>query len=194
MFLAELSDGHYWVNDPGLLFDKPTKLIGDERNPANVVVEMSGSVQWKSAYGWIEGVSFRRPKISTGEPPSYPMLEVTGDGKVDLFHCVFDNEGSTGSVVMLSGSGQKGKWREAVIRNGGSCGIEMQGEIEFQLTEVCVGCQNLKQTSCCAVSKRCSLFNHSVPSVATKVTVCSAKTKLSLVLLSVKWLRMEDTP
>jgi hypothetical protein len=124
------------VSDPGLLFDRPVQLIGDEKNPANVVVEMSGAVQWTAKGGWIEGVTFRRPKISTGEPPAYPMMEVVGEGKVDLFHCVFDNDGSTGSVVTLSGTGLKGKWRDAIIRNGGSCGIEMQGEIKFELTEV----------------------------------------------------------
>jgi hypothetical protein len=95
----ELGDGHYWVNDPGMIIDKPLRLVGDENNPANVVIEMSGSVQWTGKGGWIEGITFRRPKMSSGkELPSFPMMEVRDSGKLDVIHSVFDNDGSTGPV------------------------------------------------------------------------------------------------
>jgi hypothetical protein len=136
---AELADGHYWVNEPGLSFDKPLKLVGDENNAANVVIEMSGSLEWKAKGGWIEGVTFRRPKMSTGVPISLPMLNMTGEAKMDMINCVFDNDGSTGSVVTISGSGSKGCWNDIIVRNGGSNGIEMEGEVTLEL----------KKVSCC---------------------------------------------
>ena len=116
----ELADGHYWVDSPGLLIDKPIKLVGDENNAANVVIEMSGSVEWKARRGWIEGITFRRPKISTGLPVSLPMLKMTDEANVDMFRCVFDNDSSSGPVTTLSGTGSKGRWTDVVVRNGGS--------------------------------------------------------------------------
>jgi hypothetical protein len=129
----ELSDGHYYVNDPVLLVEKPIKLVGDENNPANVVVEMSGSVQWSANGGWIEGITFRRPKILSGAVPSFPMVEIIRDGKIDVIQSVFDNAGSTGNAVVLSGSGNKGKWDGVSIRNGGSAGVFLMGDIRFKL-------------------------------------------------------------
>lgn len=111
-------------------------MVGDENNAANVVVEMSGSVQWAAKGGWIEGITFRRPKISSGKDlPSFPMVQLRECGKIDIIHSVFDNDGSTGPVGHLSGSGNKGTWREVVFRNGGSSGIYIDGgdrvEVEF---------------------------------------------------------------
>ena len=135
-YLSELSDGHYWVQGDGLVIDKPLKLVGDEHNPANVVVEMSGSIKWSGKGGWIEGITFRRPKISTGEMPSSVMLEIENLGKVDIVHSVFDNDGSTGCVVKATGSGSKGHWDDVVIRNGGSDGVRMEGQINLRLKKV----------------------------------------------------------
>jgi superfamily II DNA/RNA helicase len=132
----ELSDGHYWVTEPGLLFDKPVKVIGDDNNASNVVIEMSGTLEWAAKGGWMEGVTFRRPKISTGAPVSYSILKMTGKAKIDIFHCVFDNGGSTGSTIALSGSGAKGSWNDIVVRNGGTNGIEIEGELSLDLRKV----------------------------------------------------------
>lgn len=131
-----MADGHYWVQGNGLVFDKPLKLIGDEHNPANVVIEMTGSVKWTGKGGWIEGITFRRPKISSGEIPSSVMLDIGGAGKVDVVHSVFDNDGSSGAVVVASGSGPKGHWHDVVVRNGGSSGIQLEGEVSLSLTKV----------------------------------------------------------
>ena len=133
MSSTELSDGHYWVNDPGLIIDKPVKLVGDEHNPSNVVIEMSGSVQWLAKGGWIEGITFRRPKIFSGTTPSCPMLEVKDVGRIDMIQSVFDNDGSTGSTVVLSGTGKKGKWDGVTVRNGGLTGISMSGDISLEI-------------------------------------------------------------
>ncbi len=134
--ITELGDGHYWVNDPGIVVDKPLRFVGDENNAANVVIEMSGSVQWTATGGWIEGITFRRPKMSSAKHlPTCPMLQLKDGGKIDIIHSVFDNDGSTGPVGHLSGTGNKGKWREVVFRNGGSVGIFIDGgdkvEVEF---------------------------------------------------------------
>ena len=70
--------------------------------------------------------------------PSSPMLEIKESGKVDMICNVFDNDGSTGPVVNLSGSGKKGKWQDVVFRNGGSVGIHIDGgkKVEVEL----IGC------------------------------------------------------
>jgi hypothetical protein len=121
--------------DNGLVIDKPLRLVGDENNPANVVVEMSGSVEWSGKGGWIEGITFRRPKMSSGLPPSVPMLGMRNDGKLDIVHSIFDNEGSTGPVVEVSGTGNKGQWHDVVFRNGGSNGISLDGDVLVEMTD-----------------------------------------------------------
>eukprot|EP00934_Nitzschia_sp_Nitz4_P002540 Nitzschia sp. Nitz4//scaffold91_size79674//8876//15610//NITZ4_005356-RA/size79674-processed-gene-0.29-mRNA-1//1//CDS//3329560067//2530//frame0 len=121
----ELSDGHYWVTDSGLLFDKPLKLIGDEHNPSNVVVELSGSITWSGRGGIIEGITLRRPKISTGVTVEYPVLQIMEAGRVDVVDSILDNDGSTGSVVLATGVGNKGQWKKVTIRNGGGHGVEL---------------------------------------------------------------------
>lgn len=125
----ELADGHFCVSDPGMIVDKRLKLIGDEENPSNVVIEMSGSIQWTASGGWIEGVTFRRPKLASGSRPTLPIISVVGAGKVDIVHSVFDNDGSTGPVSSLCGPAgtKKGTWKDVVIRNGGSAGIDLDG-------------------------------------------------------------------
>ena len=144
------------------MFDKPLKLIGDESNAANVVIEMSGYVDWKANGGWIEGITFRRPKISSGGPVSCEMLNMTGSAKMDMFHCVFDNDGSSGSVVTLSGSGSKGRWNDVVIRNGGSNGIDMEGKITVDIIDSSIKANKKNGISC---SK-----NAKVKLLQTKVT------------------------
>merc|ERR1712048_1373871 len=99
----ELADGHYWVNDPGILIDKPIRFVGDENNPTNVVIEISGSLQWSAKGGWVEGITFRRPKMTSGGKfVSLPILDVMESGKIDIICSVFDNDGSTGPVANIS--------------------------------------------------------------------------------------------
>lgn len=121
------------MSEQGLIVDKPLKFVGDENNPANVVVEMSGFIQWTGKGGWIEGITFRRPKIAGGLVPSTPMLQMEDNGKINVIKSVFDNEPSTGAVLVLSGSGSKGDWDGVTIRHGGSTGIRMSGQIQLTL-------------------------------------------------------------
>lgn len=112
--MIELGDGHYWVNDPGLDIKFPLKIVGDEHNPAHVVIELSGSVRWNAKGGFLEGVTFRRPKIAT---TSQAEVLVVGGGKLDMVHCVLDNEGSNSDVVSMRNG--KGHWFDIVMRGSG---------------------------------------------------------------------------
>jgi hypothetical protein len=114
-----LGDGHYFVNEPGLVIDKPIKFVGDENEPAHVVLEMSGELVWKSSGGWMEGITIRRPRISTGITPITEILRIEASARLDLFNCVFNNRGSMGNCVSISGGGAGGRWEKASI-NGGS--------------------------------------------------------------------------
>lgn len=133
---TELSDGHYWVSGQGLAIEKPLKFVGDENNPSNVVIEISGSLEWKAMGGRMEGITFCRPKISASSVAPSPILKVTGIGRVDLGNCVFENNMYEESVTKLSGTGSKGCWSGILIRNGGWHGIEMEGSISLLLKKV----------------------------------------------------------
>lgn len=135
-FAIELSDGHYWASEAGLIIEKPLRFVGDENNPSNVVVEISGSIKWTSKSGWMEGITWRRPKISSSEVAS-PILDVDGAGRLDIRNCVFDNGSLPGSVVQLAGNGAKGIWSGAHFKNGGSYGIEMEGNAHLSMKKVC---------------------------------------------------------
>jgi Right handed beta helix region len=99
---------------------------------------MSGSIQWTGKGGWIEGITFRRPKIVTGSIPNLPILEIKDRGKIDMIQCIFDNEPSTGPVVVVSGTGNKGHFDGVSIRNGKSGGVQMNGPIQLKLTNCMV--------------------------------------------------------
>jgi len=178
----ELGDGHYWVNDPGIIVDKPLRFVGDENNPANVVIEMSGSVQWTAKGGWIEGITFRRPKMSSGKTlPSFPMLEIGGAGRMDMIHSVFDNDGSTGPVVNISGSGKKGKWQGIVFRNGGSAGIHIDGgeNLEAEFIECTI--KGNRSDGLCATNKarfrctNCTVENNEGYGIRLATAGCQAE-------------------
>ena len=139
-FHQELGDGHYFINDPGLVINKPIKFVGDENEPAHVVLEMSGEIVWKSSGGWMEGVTIRRPRISTGVTPNTEILRIEAGGRLDMFHCVFDNRGSIGNCVSVSG-GAGVRWEKASI-NGGSRGksgllIEQNAKVELIDVSIC---------------------------------------------------------
>ena len=115
------------------MIDKPIKLVGDENNPANVVVEMDGSLQWSAKGGWIEGITFRRPKILSGASSTSSMVNIVGAGKIDVIQSAFDNAGSTGNAVIVSGTGNKGNWEGVTVRNGGQTGIFVTGNVRFKM-------------------------------------------------------------
>jgi superfamily II DNA/RNA helicase len=115
----ELGDGHYWLNED-LSVDIPLRLIGDESNPSNVIIEMSGTLKWRAKGGWFEGVTFRRPKISSGEPTTSELLLIEKEGRLDVVHSVFNNESCRGSVITVTESGSKGRWENVIVKSGGN--------------------------------------------------------------------------
>lgn len=132
-----MGDGHYFINDSGLVIDKPLRIVGDENDPAHVVLEMSGKIVWKSCGGWMEGITIRRPRISTGVTPNSEILRL--EGRVDMFHCVFDNRGSSGNCVSVR-SGGVGRWERASI-NGASRdkhGLLIEKDAKLELLDVSV--------------------------------------------------------
>jgi len=130
-----LGDGHYWEKD-GLVVKLPVRFVGDEQNPANVVVEMAGgTLSWNARGGWVEGVTFRRPRMASGETASSPLLALNSDGRLDIIQSVFDSQGNAGNVVDLRGSGIKGNW-DGVVVKGGDVGIVIAGQASLHLKKV----------------------------------------------------------
>lgn len=136
---VELGDGHYFVNDPGLLVNVPVKIVGDENEPSHVILEMSGEIVWKPVGGWMEGVTVRRPRIATGVTPSNQILRIDG-GRVNMYNCVFDNSGSVGNCISVSGNKAGGNWEKAVIRGGShnESGLFVENGARVELIDVSV--------------------------------------------------------
>lgn len=127
------------MNEPGLSISFPLKLVGDENNAANVVIEMGGTLSWYGKGGWIEGITFRRPKMSSGEGSSYEMLRVLDGGRLDAVHSVIDNKGSSSSsAVTVDGPGSKGHWFDVAVSGGREQGIKVDNAAKLELTEVCL--------------------------------------------------------
>jgi len=131
----ELGDGHYWLNDPYLFVNIPLRIIGDENDPSHVVVELSGTIVWKGQGGWMEGVTLRRPRISSNANALKHTLQIQNGGQFDMFNCVLNNEGSSASVALVSNANSKGKWKKVEIKGGGQQGggilVEDNGTIEM---------------------------------------------------------------
>ena len=139
---AELGDGHYFINDPGLVVDKPVKLVGDENEPSHVILELSGKIVWKSPAGWIEGVTIRRPRIAIESTPNNDMLRVESGGRLDMFHCLFDNHGSVGNCISVD-SHAGGQWEKVRITGGadGHSGLFVKKDAKLELVD-CNICDN----------------------------------------------------
>lgn len=113
----------------------PLRFIGDEDIPSNVIIEMSGTIVWRAGGGLFEGVTFRRPKMSSGERSSRELLRVERKGKLHMTQSVFDNEGSSGNVVTLFGPGNKGHWDNVSVQQG-AFGISLQNGARLELLKV----------------------------------------------------------
>lgn len=134
---TELGDGHYWVADPGLLINFPLKLIGDENNPSNVIIEMSGVVVWNGSTGWVEGITFRRPKISSGEGSTDDMFHIKNGARVGIIQSVIDNTGSSGaSAAVIDGKASQGRWQDVIVSGGNEQGIKLEAGAKLELKKV----------------------------------------------------------
>lgn len=128
----ELGDGHYFINDPGLVVNKPIKIVGDENEPSHVILELSGEIVWKSQGGWIEGITIRRPRIATGATPNNEILRVESGGRLDMFNCLLDNRGSIGNCVSCDSGG---RWEKISItgasRNNNGLFLKKNAKVEL---------------------------------------------------------------
>ena len=130
-----MGDGHYFINDPGLIVDKPVKIVGDEHEPAHVVVELSGEIRWKAS-GWMEGITVRRSKMATGAPSKSDILRILPNGHLDMFRCVLDNTGSVGNCISVS-SNASGQWERTLISgcSRDHSGLVVENNARVELTE-----------------------------------------------------------
>ncbi len=119
----ELGDGHYWLNDHNIVIDYPLRIIGDEKDPSHVVVEVSGTIQWKASSGYIEGVTFRKPRINSRVDEMPNMFEISGG----LFHR---------QCALVGNYGQKGIQVKTKCSDGN--GIVMKDFSRLSMTKVSV--------------------------------------------------------
>ena len=132
--VIEFGDGHYWQN-ADIVVHIPLKLVGDENNPSNVTIEMSGSLTWRASGGIIEGVTFRRPKLSSEKVLDRFMLVLEEGAKLRVMNSVLDNEGSLGNVATLYGPGNKGAWISVLIQHG-EVGMSLKNGAVVKLNQV----------------------------------------------------------
>eukprot|EP00804_Cyclotella_cryptica_P000370 CCRYP_008690-RB/>CCRYP_008690-RB protein AED:0.12 eAED:0.19 QI:0/0.90/0.83/1/0.90/0.91/12/164/2166 len=133
----ELGDGHYWINDPGLEINVPIRFLGDEDDPSHVILELSGEIVWKAKGGWMEGITVRRPKLVTGGTPANEVLRLDEGGRLDIWHCVFDNRGNIGNCVSVAGFEAGGNWERVSIHGGsdGCSGLLVGQSARLQLID-----------------------------------------------------------
>lgn len=115
----------------------PLRLIGDENDPAHVVIELSGSIEFSGTSGWIEGVTLRRPRIVSDTEKTGETIRVVNGGKFDMAHCVLDNEGYFGSVSLITNCSQC-RWEDVDVRGSSpeGCGIFIEDKSFAELVQV----------------------------------------------------------
>jgi len=128
---SELGDGHYWA-DEDIVIRHPLKLIGDDHNQSNVVVELSGSFKWKARSGYCEGITLRRPKLASQSAPHKSVLILSTKSKLNMCACTLDQNGTSADVAIAGGSGL---W-ERVILCGGRNGLVLVGSSRLTLESV----------------------------------------------------------
>mmetsp|Transcript_27958 Transcript_27958/g.42625 ORF Transcript_27958/g.42625 Transcript_27958/m.42625 type:complete len:2205 (-) Transcript_27958:1535-8149(-) len=141
----EFGDGHYWVDNPGIEINFPLKFVGDEHDPSHVVIELSGSIRWRSKAGFFEGITFRRPKISSGEGATQGVLVVEPSCKIEMIHCVLNNEGSSGNVAVIRGA--RCRFFDVVFTGSqDNNGLLVEEESRLQLDQC-----KVQYNKCCAI-------------------------------------------
>ena len=121
----------------------PLRFIGDEHDPSHVIIELSGTVQWSAKGGWMEGITFRRPRMAADQTGA--IIRLHGGGRIDMGVCVLDNEGSQGPVAIVTGEKSGGTWSSTEIkRSEASNGAIVQAGATLALQNV--------RNACCVAS------------------------------------------
>lgn len=63
----------------------------------------------------MEGIMIRRPKLVTGNTPINDLLRLDPGGRLDIWQCIFDNNGSIGNCVSVAGAGGGGMWERLYV-------------------------------------------------------------------------------
>jgi len=114
----ELGDGHYWLNDPEVFVKCPLRIIGDEKDPSHVVIEVTGSIHWDSSSGYVEGVTLRRPRISSIGGQNIPsLLNINNGGNITMTQCVV--EGNSGSQELILNTNSPSGGNGIIIKDNG---------------------------------------------------------------------------
>lgn len=111
----------------------PLRFIGDEHDASHVIIELSGTVQWSGKGGWMEGITFRRPRMASDQ--NREIIRVHDGGRVDMGVCVLDNEGSHAPVAVITGEESRGNWFSTDIKgseSGDGAIIESGGHLDLQ--------------------------------------------------------------
>jgi len=98
----ELGDGHYWVNESELSINFPLRIIGDEKDPSHVVIELSGTVAWNGDKGFVEGVTFRRPRMNLDEKKANELIRIGVGGRVEFAKCAVEGTREKVATASLS--------------------------------------------------------------------------------------------
>ena len=119
------------------MVDRPIRIVGDENEPAHVILELSGEVVWNTRGGWMEGVTIRRPRIATGGAPLKEIMRVES-GRLNMYNCVFDNSGCLGNCIHVCGKNSGGIWEKAIIKGASQdkSGILVESGTHLQLIDV----------------------------------------------------------
>jgi len=96
----ELGDGHYWLNNPKIVIDFPLRIVGDEKDPSHVILELCGTIVWACAKGWLEGLTFRRPKITNQLKKDDKLLDLKGNCKVHMENCVINGHSNANMPIL----------------------------------------------------------------------------------------------
>lgn len=122
----------------------PLRFVGDEHDPSHVNIELSGTVEWSAKGGWMEGMTFRRPRLVADQ--SREILRLYEGGRIDMGVCVLDNEGSQGPVAIISGDKSGGTWAGTDIKGsegGTGVTVEAGGYLNLQNVRIGIYCMDL---------------------------------------------------
>jgi hypothetical protein len=67
----------------------PLKIIGDEKDPSHVVIELSGRVNWEGSTGFLEGITFRRPR-NNDDCDEKAMLQLESGNSLSMTHVTLE--------------------------------------------------------------------------------------------------------
>ena len=83
----------------------------------------------------MEGITVRRPRIVTGAAANSNMMRIESGGRLDMFHCIFDN-GNAGPCISVAGNAG-GEWEKvSVAGSRGRSGLRLAPNAKVKLVDV----------------------------------------------------------